>query len=140
MDRREQRCLLVDLDVARRNSLRTVRRLNCVDELLAVERGWAHPEERLRPDRLEIRDANRRPEEMNRLASHLLDRRLGRFNLVNAPVPFDSDDAPARSLAAHAARRLDRHQRTGGGCLDQGTAGREHGHHKQAKDLRHFPR
>ena len=89
MDRREQRCLRVDLDVTRRDPFLAVRRLDRVDQLLAVERGRARPEERLRPDRLEIRRADRGPEEVDRLAGHLVDLHLGRFGLVDAPVRFD---------------------------------------------------
>ena len=141
VDRREQRCLRVDLDVARRDPLRAVRRRDRVDQLLAVERGRARPEERPRPDRLEVRDGR----------SRLGGRRSTRSS------PGGSPSRPVRS--GGRARRLRWRRRSGtfprgrgrpsprrspadpaAGGSNEGAARREQGDDQQSDHGHHRPR
>jgi len=62
VDRREQRRFGVDFHIARRDPLRAVRRLDRIDQLLAVERGRALSGEWPRANRVEVSGADRGPE------------------------------------------------------------------------------
>ena len=140
MDRRKERRLRVDLDVARGDPFRAVRASRACRPApgrrrrSGTSRGTAC-------DRIASKSvlpiAVRRPS----IASlvDLLDRHLGRLDLVDAPVGFDGDHAPARSLEAVAASRLDGHQWTGGRCLDERAPRCEEREQQQTNHVRHRP-